>query len=108
MRSLAFHCLFLPFSYNVSSLSRPSSYSQLKTVVTSFEGTRHWVCSTGSVYIRVLIDRMLLAKKILAGDKETAVSVIALAQASQACAIEIHAPGASAIGDDVERKLQLV
>src|SRR5919108_5693591 len=55
MRSLEFHCSFLPFSYRLSSFSRPSSYSQLKIVMFGLS-TLHAVCSRGTVYARVLID----------------------------------------------------
>ena len=43
----ASHCLCLPFSYSVSSRSRGSSYSQLKTV-SLVPSTNHCVVSTGS------------------------------------------------------------
>src|ERR1700694_285825 len=56
MRSRLFHCLFLPFSYRLSSLSRPSSYSHVKTVSPP-PATCQRVCSTGRVYTRVLMWR---------------------------------------------------
>src|SRR5579875_2656057 len=55
MRLVVSHCLSLPFWYNASSRSRPSSYSQLNRA-DPFAGTSHVVVrSMGLVYFSAVL-----------------------------------------------------